>query len=441
VHRSLAGTIGASLMVQLSLVGSGVAAARLLGVVDRGHLALFNLIGTVLPIILTLGLPLALSYWIALSPQLGRQLLNRVRATIAWQLAALVVLHAVVLYVVFRNAPGYVQRAAMISLLESPAAALAGYGAAVLQGNQQFRTLNITRMISPPIAAAALFTFLVLGARSLLLATVTWTLLIWLTAIVTGLAALRGLHDETAPDGVLEVPSVRALLGFGSKALLGSVAPIEGFQLDQAIVGVFISPAALGIYVVGVGFTNLTRFMSQAIGIVAYPHVAAERDTRARTRSIIRFVTMALLLCGATVIGVEVAVPLLVPLLFGSAFHAAISVARILLISALFFGLRRVLNECSRGAGRPGLGSIAEIVSLVILLPAVMLLYGDGARGVAVALVIASGAGLASIVLGLLAWPLRAVRHDDASEKTALHTDQAAAVATGLTSPSRLLDS
>lgn len=421
VYRSVAGTIGASLTVQLSLVLSGVATARLLGPLDRGHLALFMLLATVLPIIVTLGLPLALTYWIAATPRLARELLHRARPVIAWQLAALLVVQAVVLYIVFHNAPAYVQHAAMVSVLGAPAIALWTFGLAILQGNQQFRALNISRMISPPITAALMFSFLVVGARSLFLATVTWTALIWLTAIITGIAAIRGLEYGPVNSDSSPVPSVPALLKFSLKAQLGSVTPLEGFQLDQAIVGIFISPAALGVYVVGVAFTNLTRFISQSIGIVAYPHVAADRDTRSQTRSIIRFTLMTLALCGATVVAIEAALPFLVPRLFGSAFHAAIGVARILLISALLFALRRVLSECARGAGRPGLGSVAEILSLVTMFPAVALLYQDGARGVAIALVIAAATGLAGIVVGLVVWPSRGVRAADALDNSRPH--------------------
>lgn len=401
VYRNVAGTIGASLAVQLALLVNGVATARLLGVLGRGHLALLILLSTVLPIIATLGLPLGLTYWIARTPQQARDLLRLSRPIIVYQLLALLAVHAVVLYVLFRDSPGYVQAAAAISLLSSPATALWGFGMAILQGNQQFRALNLSRMISPPINAAVMAALLFAGVHSLVLASMTWTALIWLTAIVTGVAAIRGLSARA--DARSEaIPSRRTLIGFSLKALLGSVTPLEGFQLDQAIVGIFISPFALGLYVVAVAFTNLTRFIAQAIGLVAYPHVAAGSEARGAGWAILRFLGLTLALCGITVIVLELALPFLVPHLFGSGFRAAIGVARILLISALLFALRRVLSECARGAGRPSLGSVAEAVSLVTLFPAVVLLYHHGARGVALALVVASAAGLIAIIIGLL---------------------------------------
>lgn len=402
VNRNVAGTIGTSLAVQGALVISGVAAARMLGVLDRGHLAMFILLSTVLPVICSIGLPLALTYWIARAPELAWALLGRVRFAFALLVAGVLVGHGVVLYLMFHGSPTYVQVSAAVSWLSAPAMLLWIFGMAVLQGNQQFRALNISRVISPPITALLMAGFWLAGIHSLVLATLTWTVLAWVTAIITSFAVLRGVSRRTTQEDHERLPSLRSLLNFSLKALLGSVTPLEGFQLDQAIVGIFLSQATLGVYVVAVAFTNLPRFVAQGIGLVGYPHVAAAREGHDTARLIMRFMLTTLVLCGATVGIIEFGLPLVVPIMFGSAFHAAIGVARILLISALLFALRRVLSECARGAGRPGLGSVAEVISLVTLFPAVALLYHSGARGVAIALVVAAFTGLAGMIVGLV---------------------------------------
>jgi O-antigen/teichoic acid export membrane protein len=400
-NRNVVGTIGTSLAVQGALVISGVAAARMLGVLDRGHLAMLILLSTVLPVICSMGLPLALTYWIARAPEIAWALLNRVRFAFVLLVGVVLVGHGVVLYLMFHSSPTYVQISAAVSLISSPAMLLWIFGMAVLQGNQQFRALNVSRVISPPITAMLMACFWLIGAHSLLLATLTWTVLAWVTAIITSVAVLRGVRHRATQEDHERLPSLRSLIDFSLKALLGSVTPLEGFQLDQAIVGIFLSQATLGVYVVAVAFTNLPRFVAQGIGLVGYPHVAAARQAHDTTRLMMRFMLTTLVLCGATVGIIELGLPIVVPIMFGSAFHAAIGVARILLISALLFALRRVLSECARGAGRPGLGSVAEVISLATLFPAVALLYHSGARGVALALVVAAFAGLAGMVVGL----------------------------------------
>ena len=411
VHRNVAGSIAASLATQFALLLSGVAGARILGVLDRGRSALLLMFATVLPVIATAGLPLSVTYWIARNRVIGRRVVASIRRPLAVQTLAVVLVHAVVLVIVFHSAARAVQASAAVSLLAGPPILAWIYALAVLQGTQQFRALNLCRMFFPPLNAAVLVGFLLTGVRGLLVVTIVWVTLYTLSAVITVWAARRGLvraaddDDDGAP-----LPTRKEMSRFGLKALLGSVTPLEGFQLDQAIVGVFISQAALGIYVVAVAFTNLPRFVAQSIGLVAYPNVAANEDGLGARRKILVFTIMTLVLCGATVLVTEMALPFLVPRLFGPSFAPAVGVARILLISALLFGLRRVLSECARGAGRPALGSIAEAVSLVLLVPCVLAFSGGGAKGVALALVAVGIGGVATVAIGLFVKPSRRSR-------------------------------
>jgi O-antigen/teichoic acid export membrane protein len=144
--------------------------------------------------------------------------------------------------------------------------------------------------------------------------------------------------------------------------------------------------------------------VAQSVGLVAYTSVAAEHaegDSRHLLREILKFVALTLVLCGGIVIATELLLPYVLPPLFGHAFASAVGVARILLVSSLLFCLTRVLSDCARGLNRPGLGTVAEIVSLLMLFPFVAILSGRGAKGVAGALALAAGCGVFVMVLGL----------------------------------------
>jgi O-antigen/teichoic acid export membrane protein len=329
------------------------------------------------------------------------RLVRKLRRLVIVQTATLLALHACGLVIVFGSAPRHVQVAAALSLLATPAIVAFLYALGVLQGTQDFRALNLSRVIFPPLNAAVLIVMLATGVGGLWLVTIVWVGLYALSAVVAVLAARRSIR-RIAPDGhdPESIPGNAEMIRFGCKALLGSMSPLTGFQLDQAIVGLFISQAALGIYVVAVAFTNLPRFVAQSIGLVAYPHVAADHSGRGPARTIIMFTGLTLLLCGAVVGATELMLGLLVPRLFGPAFASAVSVGRILLIGSLLFCLTRTLSDCARGAGRPGLGTVAEIVSLVTMFPFVALLSGNGVDGVATAVVLAAGCGVASILIG-----------------------------------------
>ena len=70
----------------------------------------------------------------------------------------------------------------------------------------------------------------------------------------------------------------------------------------------------------------------------------------------------------------EVVTGKLVGLFFGSEFAEATPIARILLLATLFMAARRVLTDGVDGLGRPGLGTLAEIASWVLLVPTIAIL-------------------------------------------------------------------
>ena len=89
-----------------------------------------------------------------------------------------------------------------------------------------------------------------------------------------------------------------SLLRFGIRGWLGTATPSEALRLDQVIVGLLLSPSALGLYVVGGSFSNLPRFIAQSVGLVAYPRIAAESDTSLAIRSLKRHLNAVLVIGG-----------------------------------------------------------------------------------------------------------------------------------------------
>ncbi|MET0817138.1 MAG: hypothetical protein ABWZ67_06260, partial [Solirubrobacteraceae bacterium] len=110
----------------------------------------------------------------------------------------------------------------------------------------------------------------------------------------------------------------------------------------------------------------------------------------------------AVVLCTPVILALELTVGRLLPFLFGSAFEEAIPMSRILLVGALFLSLRRVLTDGARGLGRPTIGTIAEVASWVVLLPAVVVAAAAGdATDMAMAVTASAFVSLVVIVVGL----------------------------------------
>jgi O-antigen/teichoic acid export membrane protein len=194
------------------------------------------------------------------------------------------------------------------------------------------------------------------------------------------------------------------LVSFGLRALPGVSSPLETFRLDQAVVGLLLSPFDLGLYVVAIGFTVLPRLMAFSIGAAAYPRLAAIGDTAGARILARRAVWLTVGLCAGVVVPLVVSASFLVNLVFGEQFSGAIVVTQILLVGAFLAGVRRIVGDVSRGLGRPGVGSLGEVASWASAVPLVaLLLPAYGLEGVAIALAAASGVSLV-VVLGAARW-------------------------------------
>jgi O-antigen/teichoic acid export membrane protein len=131
--------------------------------------------------------------------------------------------------------------------------------------------------------------------------------------------------------------------------------------------------------------------------MITFPQVARMKGT-SRDEGMRRFFTFSVVLIGLVVLALELAVGWLVPLFFGSEFEDAVLITRILLIGTLFWGARRVLTDAASGSGRPGLGSMAELVSWLAVIPALAVLMPIwGVEGAAAAMTISSAASLLAL--------------------------------------------
>jgi O-antigen/teichoic acid export membrane protein len=394
-------TVLAGGVAQLGILVSGVLAARMLGVENRGHLALFWVIGLIPLQLGMLGLPLAATYWIARSPLDARRLLAVLRVPALWQIALVPLVVVTLMLALFADDGGSLLAAGLIFAIAIPLVIAQQYALAVLLGLRNYRQFNLYRLLPVGLYALALIPLFALGVHSLVAVTLCWTgaAAIGSVAVVVATLALLADGDErhAAP-----IPSYGEMTRFGLKALLGSNSPSDTFQLDQAAVGLFISPAALGLYVVGVAFTNLPRLISSNLGLVASPEVTAEPDPKRAWAAVWKFGALTLLLCGLAVGALELAAGWLVPLLFGDSFSGATTLTRILLVAALLAAVRRVLSDAIRGVGHPGAGALAEIIALVTLLVGIVLFAGDSAEAIAKVTVAAASAGLVAITFAAL---------------------------------------
>ncbi len=390
-------TVLGGFAVQPLLLVSGVIVARLLGVEDRGHLALLWVVSLSLAYLGAAGIPSATTYWVARQPGVSRPLARRVVRIALVQAVVATALSAAVLAIALHGERGAVLVSALISLPAVPAMVAVMHGMAFVQGFQRFRTWSVLRLLPPLLYTVTVVPLAAVGA-GLVAVTAAWVG----SFVIAGLVAVERAAAVLPAGPEDPAPSLRALQSFGAKAFLGATSPSDTLQLDQALVGLFVSPTALGLYVVGIAFTNLPRLVAQSLGYVAYPHVAKKSDPRLARRALWGWGAVALVAAGAITVVLELAAGWLVPFFFGSAFEDAVPLAQILLLASLLVSVRRVLGDGARGAGSPALGTVAEAASTAVLVPGIAIVAGSyGVTGAAWMLVVAGGVGLLVMLAGL----------------------------------------
>jgi O-antigen/teichoic acid export membrane protein/O-antigen ligase len=389
-RSALTGSLIAAFASQLILVVSGIIAARILGPKDRGYLALLVLIPLILAQIGGMGLPPALTYYVASAPQHATAILKRLGWPVAMQISAIVIAQLAIDRFALAGEPPRVRTGAAIAISYTVFLFTQQLLLSLIQGQKDFKSFNILRVLPSGLYSVALVGLLAAHARSLLVVFSAATATSGIAAVITGACAVRGLRRSRPDREGAELPARAEIVRFGLKGFLGSVSPIENLRLDQASIALFLNPVALGLYVVAQSFTNLPRFVAQSIGMIAYPTVASDRDPVSARRRMWRYALLSAALCSAVVVALEAAATPLVHVLFGSAFAGAVTITRILLVGVVFLAVRRTLSDAARGAKRPGAGSLAEGASWIALVIGFVLLAPRmGAEGVAIALSVA----------------------------------------------------
>ena len=417
IGLATAASVAVGLAGQAAVMISGPLVARMLGADGRGQLAALVLWPAVIAQLGGLGLPLAVTYELAHGSAGAARVKRAVLLFAGPQAVILSAVHVVVLLFVLSGEPASIRAAGLATLVAVPASLAQQYGLAMLQGEQRFAAFNTLRLLPAALYSAAIIVLFMAGDTRVLPVILA---LMAGNAAVGILALLAGLRSRAASDGVSNTASIRGMVRFGLRGLLGSVSPIESFQLDQMVLALFLAKDALGLYVVGLAFTNLPRFVSQSVGMVAYPNIARQADATAARRSLWAFFWLTMAMAVVIVVPLWLAAGRLVPFFFGGDFRDAVAVTRILLPGALFAAGRRILSDGMRGRGHATAGTVAEVVAWFCLAPALAILVPLwGVNGVAVAF---SG----SYAVSLAALLVLAVARGEMPSGTVLRTPRAA---------------
>lgn len=179
-------------------------------------------------------------------------------------------------------------------------------------------------------------------------------------------------------DGTFSVrpsgPLLAEELGFGSRAIVGSVAERLQFRADSFLVNLIVGVRATGIYSVTSGLAETLWYVPNALGTVMFSRAVDPQADAGRIASVLTRTTMAVALL--TAVPAFVFGPRLVRLVYGARFSDAGVALRLILPGVVAYSVVAVLSRYIVGRGRPGIGTlilmaglVANVVSNLVLIP------------------------------------------------------------------------
>ncbi len=353
-----------SLLAQAALVVSGPLVVRMLGVSDRGRLALVFAVVLLVSQVGVAGVPAAVTWFVASRRLDAAAFLARVQRQFVRQVLVGAVLAAGLVLVLdaFGHPLPHAWTLALIVGLGVAAVMAAMLGMAALQGQQRFVALARLQPL-PAVTyafAAALLLVTAAGSVPLLLAI---NLAGW---AVVAIVSLRLVGRSVPGDGT-EWPTPGAVRTYARSALVTTAAPIDTLGIEQLLVGLIGGHYLLGLFTIGWAFETGPVVLLVALASFVGPRVSTLSPSERPA-----FVRRWLLVSGGVGVAACLAIQLvLAPVLvlaFGAEAEPAVPLARVLVVAGVVLGLRRVTSACLVGVGCAAAATRAEMAGLVLML-------------------------------------------------------------------------
>lgn len=389
--HSVARTAGFNFATTAAAGLGGIIIARAVGPTVRGEYAAVIAWMSVLLMVGGMGQPAALVYYVAREPLRACDYVATSRAVmLATGMVALVA--GVLMAPVLSHGLPTVTAGYRIAFGASIVTFVGGSFTASLQA-RDLRRWNVARLSQPAFSLIAIVVLwrllrLTLDAALIVFAASMLLQLVWAYCYCrsTGLA-----------PGRARVALVRPLSAYGTAQIAALTPATLNAQLDQLVLSQTVPAADLGRYAIAVSISLIPMPLVAAIGNVAFPRLAAQREATGATGKLQRLSVLA-----AAGLAVAILMPLaalsywLVPLVFGVAYRGAVPLLWVLTPGAVFMACGQVTGDLLRGrrqvavvAWAQGIAAIFTVALLFALLPLV------GVYGAAIASTVSYGVALA----------------------------------------------
>jgi O-antigen/teichoic acid export membrane protein len=374
--------------------------ARALGPTGRGTIAFITVTALVVARVAGLGVAEATAVFAARRPDRRPALLSNLVVFMLGSAAIAALLACAALIAAGGERPAGVGAPELAILAVATVASALSEGAAgFLLGCSRLRGLALITATVSWIYPALLATIALVGELTVKRAALAWLAgESWRAYLL-----LRRSSEGVAPSRP-DLALLRSAVGFGLRAWIGTLSRFLNFRVDQILMGFLASEAALGIYAVAVNASEALLYLPAATAAALVP-VVAGGDPRLRVAQTLRAFRSAALVTAAAIVVAAILGPVLLPLLFGSAFKPSVTPFLWLLPGAIGFAATAVFSSGLMASSSPGLSSLGPLASLVVGVALdLVLIPRFGASGAAAA---ASAAFLAGGATALIAYNRR----------------------------------
>lgn len=260
----------------------------------------------------------------------------------------------------------------------------------VLLGMKRFAALNTISVLNAALSAAGMLAVyllardtyealpLVLGvtAATSTLVTITW-------------CAMYAVHVKVMPRPVWSRSVLWQILSFSMVGHLSNLINLINYRFDVWVVDQYQGAAQLGLYAVAVGLGQLLFNVPEPFSRVVQPFLFGQQrnEMLARFKSVARLNFTVLMVLA---LGMAMAAPLVVPLLFGAEFVPSVEPLHILLPGIVLSGAAKLLAQLVIQGGFQRFNLMATAVAAVVTIVLDLLLIPRwGIHGAALASTVA----------------------------------------------------
>jgi O-antigen/teichoic acid export membrane protein len=389
-------TIATKALIVLITLITGVMTARFLAPAGRGEQAAMVMWPQLLAYSMTLGIPMSLRYYLRRNPSEQPQLTAAALA-LAGALGLIAGLVGVLLIPRWLSQydPSVIAFALGLLVLV-PVEMVNLVFIALLHARGEFATANHIALI-PPTTTLVILLVLV-GLRDV--NPYSSTLAYVVPSALTLVWMLWRLHPILALQRRGLALSARRLLHYGSRSYGIDLLSVLSMQIDQVLVVGLLTAGSMGIYTVALSVSRVLAIIHTSVNTVLFPKAASLDidEIIAMTNRAARLSATTTLLAALALI---IVAPLVIPLLYGGAFLAAVPIAQLLAIEVVLGGTAGVLGQAFLAAGRPIIVTLVQAVGLGTCVPLMLwLIPRYGLFGAAIALLSSTILRLVIVSLG-----------------------------------------